>query len=193
MESTKLRNLPNALTFSNMALGIIICLMIHSNSLFSIRIGCYMIYIAAILDLLDGYLARQLNVSSEMGKQLDSFADFVTFGLAPVALFLSNMHTVPVVILMILILYPLAGGYRLARYNTKGNCQCFTGVPITASGFILVTALLINSYIHKGYSTRFVAVYLILVLVLSILMVSNLRVNRIIKVKESYGVKNRLS
>lgn len=183
MESTKLKYLPNTLTFCNMALGIlVICIMIYNNSLFITRLGCFLIYIAAILDLLDGYLARHLNVSSEMGKQLDSFADFVTFGIAPIALFISNMPSVTWFIIMILLLYPLAGGYRLARYNIQGHCQYFVGLPITASGFILVTAILISSYIHNIYTERFILVFLLLALVLSILMVSNLQVIRILKI-----------
>ena len=191
MKIAKLKHLPNALTFSNMAIGIlVICSTIHNHSISGIKLGCYMIYIAVILDLLDGCLARHLNASTDMGKQLDSFADFITFGVARIALFISNMNFIPWYMMVILILHPLAGGYRLARYNLQGHCLYFTGLPITASGFILVTALLVNSYLHKGFTARFIIIYLLLILIVSIMMVSNIRVNRIIKVKEIYGVKN---
>ncbi|NLP35954.1 MAG: hypothetical protein GX359_12345 [Clostridiales bacterium] len=194
MKSTKLKHLPNVLTFCNMAIGIlVICLMVHNHSLSCIKLGCYLIYIAVILDLLDGCLARHLNASSDMGKQLDSFADFITFGVAPIALFISNLQSVPWFMMIIIVVYPLAGGYRLARYNLQGHCLYFTGLPITASGFILVTILLINSYSYKIYTSGFIVIYLLLSLALSIMMVSNIRVNRILQVKDICGDKQDIS
>ncbi|MGI6577374.1 MAG: CDP-alcohol phosphatidyltransferase family protein [Eubacteriales bacterium] len=185
MKSSKLRYLPNALTFANMAIGVfIVCfLMISQNSIYDVKLVCYMIYIAAIFDMLDGHLARYLNASSEMGKQLDSFADFITFGVAPVAIFISNTKTAPWYILLILLCYPLAGGFRLARYNLQKNCECFAGLPITAAGFIMNTTLLINRYLHSEITAEFTVLFLVLSLVLSVLMISKIRVNRIIKVK----------
>ncbi len=194
MQSAKLKNLPNALTFGNMAIGIlVICFMVHNDSLSGIKFACYLIYIAAVLDLLDGHLARYLNVSSEMGKQLDSFADFITFGVAPIAIFISNMDSVPWYIMIVLLFYPLAGGFRLVRYNLQENCDYFTGLPITASGFIMITVLLINIYLHGEFTVKFIIFYLLLTLVLSIMMVSRFRVNRILKIKEVCVSQNHIN
>lgn len=69
MKSTKLKHLPNILTFCNMGIGIIVIYsMVANNSMISIKLACCLIYIAAMFDFLDGCLARHLNASSEMGK-----------------------------------------------------------------------------------------------------------------------------
>lgn len=73
-------NLPNLLTASNLLCGILSIFMAFSGQL---EWACYLIYFAAILDFFDGFLARKLNQMSELGKQLDSLADMVTFGVSP--------------------------------------------------------------------------------------------------------------
>lgn len=73
-------NIPNLLTASNLLCGVtaIICLLTGRWDW-----ACYLIFAAAIFDFFDGFLARKLNQMSELGKQLDSLADMVTFGVAP--------------------------------------------------------------------------------------------------------------
>lgn len=73
-------NLPNLLTAGNLKCGVLSIFMAFSGQL---EIACYLIFFAAILDFFDGFLARKLNQMSELGKQLDSLADMVTFGVAP--------------------------------------------------------------------------------------------------------------
>lgn len=73
-------NIPNLFTASNLMCGIISIILALSGRL---EWACYFIYFAAIFDFFDGFLARKLNISSEIGKQLDSLADMVTFGVAP--------------------------------------------------------------------------------------------------------------
>ena len=145
-----------------------------------IRVACGFIFVAVILDMLDGYVARCLNVASEMGKQLDSFSDLVTFGIAPVAIFISLYNPVPWYITIILLIYPISGGYRLARYNLQEDSSYFTGLPITVSGLIQATVLMVNSFLH----TEPVIIYMIFIsisLILSVLMVGRFKVNRILK------------
>lgn len=73
-------NIPNLFTASNLMCGVISIILALSGRL---EWACYFIYFAAIFDFFDGFLARKLKISSEMGKQLDSLADMVTFGVAP--------------------------------------------------------------------------------------------------------------
>lgn len=73
-------NIPNLLTAGNMLCGILSILLSLSGR---IDLAPYPIFIGAILDFLDGFAARMLKQQSELGKQLDSLADMVTFGLAP--------------------------------------------------------------------------------------------------------------
>ncbi|CUH92766.1 CDP-alcohol phosphatidyltransferase family protein [Herbinix luporum] len=187
MKATKLKHLPNILTSCNMAIGIlVICSMIHNDSLSDRKLACYLVYVAVVLDGFDGYFARYLNASSDMGKQLDSFADFVTFGIAPITIFISGLKFIPWYVMLILLLYSLAGGFRLARYNLQNHSEYFTGLPITASGFIMVTVLLIRSYLDREITGIFLILFLILTVILSILMVSKFPVKRIIKNKKGY-------
>lgn len=73
-------NVPNLLTAGNLLCGTLSIFMAFSGRL---EWACYLIYFAALLDFFDGFLARKLNQMSELGKQLDSLADMVTFGVAP--------------------------------------------------------------------------------------------------------------
>lgn len=76
----KMFNLPNLFTASNLLCGILSIFLAFSGQL---ELACYFIYFAAVLDFFDGFLARKLNQMNELGKQLDSLADMVTFGVAP--------------------------------------------------------------------------------------------------------------
>ncbi len=73
-------NIPNLFTASNMLCGIIAILLSVSGR---IDLAPFAIYFGAILDFFDGFLARKLNQQGELGKQMDSLADMITFGVAP--------------------------------------------------------------------------------------------------------------
>jgi CDP-diacylglycerol--serine O-phosphatidyltransferase len=116
--------------------------------------------IAAVVDFLDGFVARLMKVPSEMGKQLDSLADVVSFGVAPAcivyqflrlafandvnALSTSSILFVPAFII------PMAGAYRLARFNLdQTQSTYFKGVPIPMIG--LLTAAFPLIYWQPSY------------------------------------------
>ena len=113
--------------------------------------------IAAVVDYFDGFLARLLDSSSEMGKQLDSLADLVSFGVAPSliayqflrlslaedidGLSASWYQLLPVFIL------PCAAAYRLARFNLSAPSSAgFTGVPVPAVGLLFASFPVIYWY-----------------------------------------------
>jgi CDP-diacylglycerol--serine O-phosphatidyltransferase len=73
-------NLPNLFTAANLLCGVMAIILTLAGR---IDLAPFAIFMGAILDFFDGFLARKLKVSSEMGKQLDSLADMVTFGVAP--------------------------------------------------------------------------------------------------------------
>lgn len=180
MKGSLLRYLPNMLTFGNLTIGVIIvCSMIRDHSLLGVQWACHLIFIAAALDGLDGFLARRLGAETEMGRQLDSFADFISFGVAPITVFLTSQPRVSPMAMLILVLYPLAGVYRLVRHNLQGQCEYFTGLPITAAGLILAAALLVNSVLPRTITFPFTVFFLILTFALSLLMVSRMRISRI--------------
>ncbi|QAA31796.1 CDP-diacylglycerol--serine O-phosphatidyltransferase [Clostridium manihotivorum] len=129
--------IPNLLTFANLSFGIfsIISAFKH-NFIF----GAAFILIAALIDRYDGRIARLLNVSSELGKELDSLSDLISFGVAPSLLLLikyAPLSNIYIIDIGFVLLYIICGAYRLARYNTSTFNGIFTGVPITITGSLL--------------------------------------------------------
>ncbi|MFM8710769.1 MAG: CDP-alcohol phosphatidyltransferase family protein, partial [Sphingomonadales bacterium] len=127
--------------------------------------------LAAVVDFLDGFLARALGADSEMGKQLDSLADLVSFGVAPALLVYHFLRLswaqdpsameLNAVLLWPAFLLPLAAAWRLARFNlAPATSAVFTGLPVPAAGLFVaslplvywnvnttwVISLLLNSY-----------------------------------------------
>ena len=144
--------------------------------------------IAAIVDFLDGFVARLFNASSEMGKQLDSLADVVSFGVAPSMIiyqFLRMSYAASdsgintnVFLLIPAFIIAAAGAYRLARFNLDNSQQeGFKGVPIPAVGLLIASlpliywnatnATLLNIILNKWF-------LYILILAVSWLMISKL-------------------
>lgn len=142
------RTIPNLFTLGNLLFGCLAIIGIFQGQLFyaSILIG-----IAALFDLLDGFVARLLGVSSELGKQLDSLADVVSFGVAPGMMIwaLLDHSALPEKLenLKILaLLIPLFSAYRLGKFNIdKRQTQQFLGFPTPATAaFILSFPLIFN-------------------------------------------------
>ena len=139
--------LPNILTLGGVCLGI-------SSIKFSIdgnfSLAVIFILLAAILDALDGRIARMIKGTSEFGKELDSLTDFVSFGIAPVFILyfwkLSNYGKLGWAIALI---YSVCCVLRLARFNlTKIEEQqiwknnYFEGVPAPAGGILILMPLI---------------------------------------------------
>lgn len=101
-----------------------------------------LILLAAVADGVDGPLARRLGATSAMGEQLDSLADIVAFGVAPAFLFLTyhGQDSDPIRFGVALI-FVSAGAYRLARFHAEPADGVFIGLPITAAGPLLATAV----------------------------------------------------
>jgi len=172
---------PNIFTFSNLACGVLSILMTFDASLQNINAykwPCLFILLAALIDRYDGRVARFLNVSSEMGKELDSLADLVSFGVAPsiLAYNLYKFSTFGALGYVLVLLFPIAGAYRLARYNTTSFDGNFMGIPITAAGVLLAFYSLI---ISSRDSTPNVPITIILIVMLSYLMVCKLRFKKV--------------
>lgn len=103
--------------------------------------------LAAVMDFFDGFVARLLGSDSEMGKQLDSLADVVSFGVAPAAIVfqflrLSLANDINALSHTSIAMYPafiiaMAGAYRLARFNIDQDQKTyFKGVPIPMIGVL---------------------------------------------------------
>ena len=162
------------------------------------------IAIAAVVDFLDGFVARLLDIPTEMGKQLDSLADVVSFGVAPGIIlyqFLrmgyikeSDGMEASILWLMPAFLYTCAGAYRLARFNTDTATSFgFKGVPIPAAGMVIASLPLINWYSKSDFVNNLILNKWFLygtILLLSWLMISRLPILAL-KFKD-YSLKNNL-
>ena len=139
--------LPNILTLGGVCLGI-------SSIKFSIdgnySLAVILILLAAILDALDGRIARLIKGTSEFGKELDSLTDFVSFGIAPVLiLYFWELNSYGKLGWTIALIYSVCCVLRLARFNlTKVDLQhewksnFFEGVPSPAGGLIILMPLI---------------------------------------------------
>lgn len=172
-------NIPNFITLGNLLLG---CMALVTTQ---IELACLFIFIAAILDFFDGMAARLLGVSSPLGKQLDSLADLVSFGVAPafIAVKMLQAHYQPHEfsekwILVIPFFMAIAGAWRLARFNIdETQSDHFKGLPIPANG-ILWIAIGMTYGRSLGTSDQFAEIPLIVlpaIIFSSLIMVSNIK------------------
>lgn len=171
-------NIPNAITSLNLLCGSFACiaafrcLELSCGGLKGYELAFVLIAVAALADFFDGLVARLLHAVSGIGKELDSLADLVSFGLAP-AMVLYNLmleHGAGHWALLAMLL-PVFGALRLARFNVDTNqATTFTGLPIPA-----------NAIFWIGFTAWYAACpvplwsVLALIIVLSLLMVCNLR------------------
>ena len=177
--NNKIRHtLPNLLTFINLSLGIIALIFSIKGDLIQASL---LVMVAALTDRFDGKVARMLDSTSELGKELDSLSDLISFGVAPIII-AWNISFLPLGILgyLLTILFPIAGAYRLARYNVTSFNNVFCGVPITIAGAFLAIVNLYNSFakIRGNYGDINTIVCAVIVVLLSYLMVSKIQIKK---------------
>ncbi len=172
------RSLPNFLTLINLSLGVIALLFVIRNDLVQASL---MVMVAALTDRFDGKAARMLDCTSELGKELDSLSDLVSFGIAPIIItWKISFIGFPVIGCLLAVIYPIAGAYRLARYNVTAFNNVFSGMPITIAGALLAIINLFNCYSieHHRYSNANTLFSAVIVVLLSFLMVSKIRIKK---------------
>lgn len=171
--------IPNIFTFVNLSCGIFSLLStFNSNFIWASAF----IMIAGLVDRYDGRIARFLDVSSDLGKELDSLADLVSFGVAPAILTFvlfnfKNLGPYGFLGLILLIAFPICGAFRLARYNVASFDGVFTGVPITIVGCFMALFALICTSTNCMDKLFFVAI--IFMIIGSYLMVSTLKLKKL--------------
>jgi CDP-diacylglycerol--serine O-phosphatidyltransferase len=139
------QNIPNALTLTNLLFG---CLAILSISNRNLESASWLVIGAAVIDFLDGFAARLFKVNSDLGKQLDSLADVVTFGVVPGLMLFSLLSNSTfcqdgtcwkaVILPYYGLLIPLFSAYRLAKFNIDTRqTHSFIGVPTPANALMI--------------------------------------------------------
>lgn len=156
---------PNVFTFANLGCGVMSLMMTFQENY---KWAAIFILLACLADRYDGRVARLLNVSSELGKELDSLADLVSFGVAPsiLAFNIYSFSNFGFLGYLLVILFPIAGAYRLARFNVTQFDGEFFGIPITFAGmFMALYCFVTMNYLAPQ------GVTVIIVIALSYLMV----------------------
>ncbi len=171
----------NVFTASSLFCGfysIVLSAGADAGDLASFQSAAYLILFACLFDLLDGPVARLTRTMSEFGRQLDSLADLVSFGIAPgVLLYKWGLAGFELVGFVIAFLFVLAGAFRLARFNLGVDDEdkaYVRGLTITVSG--TTVALLVIQHCRTGHfllDSQFAI--LLFTLFLSYLMISDIR------------------
>lgn len=160
----------NILTIGNMAFGSA-ALMAAINGAYSYSV--LFIFIAAFLDRFDGIVARKLNQESELGKQLDSMSDIISFGVAPAILIYElALADFGITGIVFTVIYISSGAFRLARFNVSESNGFFIGLPITAAGTVITLS-------YFGLSVLPPVFYMFLMVICSLLMVSTFTLRKI--------------
>jgi CDP-diacylglycerol--serine O-phosphatidyltransferase len=135
LELIKLRDLiklPDYITFGNVVAGLFsIVFSINKNY----TLALWMMLLSVVLDVIDGKVARAIKREGNFGKELDSLADTVSFGVAPAVFGFSIINTLFGNIAFTVFL--LCGLIRLARFNITSLNGEFQGMPITLNGLII--------------------------------------------------------
>ena len=182
-----LKHIPNFLTLSNLFCGCIATVLLFESNI-KVNTVAFVVFTGIFFDLLDGLLARRLNVQSKLGLELDSLADLVTSGVVPAIIiyrvlekyvdlnlsFISN-DLLPYFAFLITI----ASAYRLANFNTKDSTtNYFIGLPVPANTIMILSLFLVselsaNSFVVELIINKYFLISL--VIISSFLMNSNLK------------------
>ena len=203
------KNIPNSITCGNLLCG---CLAIVNVFDGKLEWVAYFVGIALILDFLDGFFARLLKVSSPIGKDLDSLADMVTFGVVPglVMFYLIRQGVIldqalifkpaPNVKLLpyLAFIIPVFSAIRLAKFNNdKRQSDSFIGLPTPANAMLICSLPLIynanNNLEHNNLNTFILSPYFLCFIscIMSLLLVAPLPLIAL-KFKNFSWVENKM-
>ena len=152
--------LPNMLTLIGVCIGLT-SIRFSFNGQFDLAIIA--IIFAALIDGLDGRIARLIKGTSKVGKELDSLTDMISFGVAPAfIMYFWTLSSLGRLGWLICLVYVICVALRLARFNINSNLEpswrdnFFEGVPSPAGGILVLTPLIISltdfSYVQLNYN-----------------------------------------
>lgn len=150
---------PNVLTLFNIVCGMLAIMYAFDNP-DNLKYSAYLIGLAMMFDFMDGFAARMLNAKSLIGKQLDSLADLISFGVAPAVIIFQLLKSslkinhltlslpfVDILILISPIILVLASALRLAKFNIDDRQGLnFLGLPTPAAAAFFVSLPLVKDF-----------------------------------------------
>jgi CDP-diacylglycerol--serine O-phosphatidyltransferase len=186
-----MKHIPNFITCLNLAAGFVAIIFAANGNLPD---ASWLIVAAMIFDFCDGFAARLLKAYSETGRELDSLADIVSFGVAPALIiyklvnnsFSTTLHDSPFAysdmvrafFCYITLIMPVCAALRLAKFNTDSTqTVSFKGLPTPANAIAVISVVIAAEYSTLPVLQSFIrspAALVIYTVVLSVLMVTNL-------------------
>ncbi|HOP07977.1 MAG TPA: CDP-diacylglycerol--serine O-phosphatidyltransferase [candidate division Zixibacteria bacterium] len=162
---------PGTFTMGNVVCGFLAILSAFEGNVIT---ACWLIILAAFLDVLDGKIARLSGGSSQFGVELDSLADFLSFGVAPaVVVYAVHVNQLGKWGWLISAVYIMAASYRLARFNllaATDEKKDFVGLPVPMAAVPLVAYIIFSHEIWGD--VRYGQLLVSMIVLLSVLMVS---------------------
>jgi len=151
--------LPNMLTLIGVCIGLTSIRFALSGEF---HLAIIAIIFAALIDGLDGRIARLIKGTSKVGKELDSLTDMISFGVAPAfIMYFWKLNTLGRFGWLLCLVYVICVALRLARFNISSNKESswrdnfFEGVPSPAGGILVMTPLIVSlsgfNYIELNY------------------------------------------
>ncbi|CAG1771041.1 CDP-diacylglycerol---serine O-phosphatidyltransferase [uncultured bacterium] len=185
-----IKSVPSIFTFANMVGGFL-AIVYASQGDYSL--AGWILVAAAAFDAVDGIAARALKATSTFGVELDSLADVVSFGLAPAyIIYASHLNQTVEFAFVAPILYLVAAGYRLARFNAEligYDKEFFYGLPAPLAA--MTVTFFIIAYPDKNDMPQQIRAFIIPGLfIISFLMVSRIRFETLPKFS-IYGIKEK--
>jgi CDP-diacylglycerol--serine O-phosphatidyltransferase len=176
--------IPNSFTAFNLLSGFF-SIIFATKSDFTV--ASIFIFIAVFFDGFDGFVARLFKTSSRFGVELDSIADIVSFGVAPaVLIYFSFLNEYGIWGIVVSSIYLLFGAFRLARFNSQLDTiedkPDFSGLPIPVAALTIASYLIYTKPLTSLTPPEDL-IALILMLIVSVLMVSNIKYFSMAKIK----------
>lgn len=161
----------NVVTLINIVFGSLSILYTINESY---RYAAIFILLAVMMDGMDGRIARRFDATSELGRELDSLCDLVSFGVAPAVLIYAQVLSsrAGYESLLFSVFYIACGCFRLARFNVLRDDHYFMGVPITIAGALMAVLSLLAGRLNG-------TVIMLGMVLLSFLMISKLRIKKL--------------
>jgi CDP-diacylglycerol--serine O-phosphatidyltransferase len=184
------KHIPNFITSCNLASGFIAIIFAFNGELVT---ASWLILAAMVFDFLDGLSARLLKAYSEIGRELDSLADVVSFGVAPAVLlyqlitssisasvpaFTDGLVIKTLVLQLITVIMPVCAALRLAKFNIDTTqTTSFKGLPSPANALAVISILIAGHYSDCKIIDSFTgspAALIIFTVIISLLMVTRI-------------------
>ncbi|MDP4224031.1 MAG: CDP-diacylglycerol--serine O-phosphatidyltransferase [Bacteroidota bacterium] len=176
-----MKQIPNFITCLNLAAGFIASILAANGNLTA---ASWFIVAAMIFDFCDGFSARLLKAYSETGKELDSLADVISFGVAPAMIvyrLINNSvaeESLPSFISYIPVIMPVCAALRLAIFNTDpSQASSFRGLPTPANAIAVISIVIASEYSQLPVLGSFIRspwALIVYTLLLSVLMVTRI-------------------